>query len=406
MLPRRKIHVLPDEGRLVLDGVLHPRAYGPDRVAAFEKAFAAYVGAKHAFAVSSGRAGMGMLFRSLGLKPGDEVVVPAYTLKALLSLVRGLGLVPVVADVEPDTFNVSERTVLAVLTARTRVIMPAHLFGSPARLDGIMALARGRGIKVVEDCAHSAGASIDGRQTGSLADAAFFSFETIKPINTYGGGMVVTSDAAIAESFRAVCAQSVSAAAAAGNGGVPAKKIVSAMLERVLLPTPVAFPPLYLLASPRWRERVFSLYRSSQNSVIQQFAYTGFQAALGLGKLGRLDAWVEARNRNAALLKSLLPGWLVPQADASGARPNRYFFVARVAEGAGDVCEIRRRLLCKGIDAGIGAEIADDCSDCGGVAACPSIGRVFGRAIHLPLNERMSERDVRRVARAVEAVGR
>jgi perosamine synthetase len=165
----------------------------------FEGKFSAYVGARHALAASSCTTALHLAVAALGLKPGDEVIVPAFTWVATANVVEYMGARPVFCDIELDTFNVDPRQVESKITDRTVGILPVHLFGLAADMDPILALARERGLWVVEDAACALGAWYQGRHVGTLGDAGCFSFHPRKSITTGEGGMVTTDRDDIAE---------------------------------------------------------------------------------------------------------------------------------------------------------------------------------------------------------------
>lgn len=170
---------------------------GP-KVAAFEKLLAEYKGVAHAVAVNSCSAGLHLACLGLGLKPGDEVIVPAMTFCATINAVIHAGATPVLADVDPLTFNLTAETVLPRITPRTRVIMPVHFAGRSCDMDALMALASQHGLKVIEDCAHAMETEFHGRKVGAFGDCGVLSFYSTKNIVTGEGGMVLTKDANLA----------------------------------------------------------------------------------------------------------------------------------------------------------------------------------------------------------------
>lgn len=359
----------------------------------WEDTFARYLGVKFAVAVSSGRMGMELILKSLKLKKGDEVIIPAYTLKDLIPIIQALGLRVVPADIDIDTFNLDPHSVAERITNRTRIILATHLFGSPCPIDKILKIAQDNSIFVVEDCAHSAGAKFQGRKAGSFGHAAFFSFDTIKPINTYGGGMVVTNDKRLANQMRQIITHYRS------QKTILIKKIILAYLEDKLLPTPLAFPALYLLASARGKKRMTAFYRSLRKSSTARCPLTGIQAFLGLRKIKTLEERNAKRRSQAGLLSSLLPDQVKPQQIEKEALSNYYFFVACLPA---KVPEIRRQLLMHGVDTGIRDEIADDCGVMLGYIDCPHATKVFQHAIQLPLHEAMSEHHIQRVTQVLK----
>lgn len=174
---------------------------GP-RTAQFEKEFAAYVGARHAAAVTSATAGLHLALLALDLRPGDEVVTSPMTWPATLSAILFAGGTPVLADVDHDTLNLDPAAVERAIGPRTRALLPVHFAGQPCDLDALLELARPRAIRVIDDAAHAVGTELRGRRIGSIADASVFSFHPIKNITTGEGGMVTTADDEFARRVR------------------------------------------------------------------------------------------------------------------------------------------------------------------------------------------------------------
>jgi dTDP-4-amino-4,6-dideoxygalactose transaminase len=162
----------------------------------FEKEFAAFVGCNHAVAMVNGTAALECALKALSIGPGDEVITTSRTFIASASCAVMLGARPIIADVDRDSQNITAGSIRKVLTPRTKAIVAVHLAGWPCEMDEILALARERGIKVVEDCAQAAGATYKGKPVGSLGDVAAFSFCQDKIMTTAGeGGMVTTNSA-------------------------------------------------------------------------------------------------------------------------------------------------------------------------------------------------------------------
>lgn len=394
MIPRRKAHILKGEIRMALQMLIGKGAL-PDCINKWEEKFAGFVAVKSAIAVGSGRAGLELILKSLGLKEGDEVIIPAYTLKDLIGIIRSLGLTVIPADIDPETFNIDPGSILKKIGARTRVILATHIFGTPCRIDRILEIARSKSIFVIEDCAHSAGAKFNGQCTGSFGDAAFFSFETTKPINAYGGGMVVTNNEELFKRMRRQLASSKC------RGNLPLKKVIVAAFENMFLPTALMFPVLSLLASEKWNKKISAFYRMIQKPPASNQGFSAFQTWAGLGKLGLLEERIVRRQQQANLFKSLLNNRIKPQLIETGFYPSYYFFVARLPS---DAWQARKLLLRRGIDAGIGHEITDDCSGILGFTDCPNTRGVFKNALQLPLHEGLREKDFRYIAKTLDEV--
>jgi perosamine synthetase len=193
LLPYGRQTVEDDDVRAVVAALRSGWLTTGPQVAAFEHALAAAVGAPHAVAVSSGTAALHAAAFAAGIRPGDEVIVPALTFAASANAVLYQGGVPVFADVRGDTLCVDPADVAARLTPRTRAVMAVDYAGQPADLDEIGAVARERGLVLIEDAAHALGAEYRGRRVGALADLTTFSFHPVKQVTTGEGGLVTTS---------------------------------------------------------------------------------------------------------------------------------------------------------------------------------------------------------------------
>lgn len=247
--------------RAAIDRVFETQQYimGPE-VTGLENEVAAYSGCKFGIGVSSGTDAILCALMAVGIGPGDEVIVPTFTFFATAGCVSRLGARPVFADVEPDTYNLDVAKLPALLTARTKVIMPVHLFGQCADLDPIMEIAASRKITVIEDAAQSIGSKYKGRPAGSVGHLGCFSFFPSKNLGCCGdGGMIVTNDQALAER----CA---------------------------ILRQHGSKPKYY------------------HKFVGANFRLDAMQAAILRAKLPHLPAWSEARRRNAARYNKLLAG--------------------------------------------------------------------------------------------------
>lgn len=154
----------------------------------FEKEYAEHVGSRHGVALANGTVALELALKSLGIGPGDEVVTSPRTFIASASSIVMQGGIPVFADIDPDSQNVTAQTIERVLTSRTRAIIPVHLAGWPCEMDQIMKLAESRNLRVIEDCAQASGAIFRGRPVGGFGHAGAFSFCQDKIITTGGEG--------------------------------------------------------------------------------------------------------------------------------------------------------------------------------------------------------------------------
>lgn len=168
----------------------------------FEERFASFVGLRHGVATSNGTTALHLALVALGVRKGDEVIVPNLTFAATVNMVIEAGATPVLVDSLPDHWNIDPAGIRKALTPRTKAIMPVHLMGHPCRMDDIMSIAREHKLFVVEDCAEAHGASVGGTMVGAFGEVSCFSYYGNKIITTGEGGMCVTSNDALAASMR------------------------------------------------------------------------------------------------------------------------------------------------------------------------------------------------------------
>ena len=174
---------------------------GPE-LRAFEEELAEFVGCRFAAGVSSGTTALETALRAVGVGPGDEVIVPAFTFMATASAVSIAGAKPRFVDVDLETMNISVDALVAAIRSNTKAVIPVHLYGRPAEMSPIMDVARSRGLKVIEDCAQAQGAVYQGRQVGSIGDAGAFSFYPSKNLGGLGdGGALTTGDEGMRDAF-------------------------------------------------------------------------------------------------------------------------------------------------------------------------------------------------------------
>lgn len=185
-------------------GSWHADFYGGEKVQEFEKAWATYVNAKYAVSVNSAASGLVAAVGAAGIGPGDEVICTPYTMSATPTAIVAYGGVPVFADIDPEIFCLDPESVRARITPQTKAIMVVHLFGHPADMDSILAIAKEHNLIVIEDAAQAPGATYKGRMVGSLGHMTVFSLNYHKHIHTGEGGLVTTNDASLAERLQLI----------------------------------------------------------------------------------------------------------------------------------------------------------------------------------------------------------
>jgi dTDP-4-amino-4,6-dideoxygalactose transaminase len=179
----------------------HGLGAGP-MVTQFEKVYAKFVDTKYAIAVNSGTAALHLAVAAVGVKPGDEVILPSFTFVATAEVIVAAGAKPVFVDIDPETYNISVEKIEKAITKKTRAIVPVDLYGLSADMKPIKEIADKHGLKIIEDAAQAHGASYMGKPPGAFADAACWSFYASKNMTTGEGGMITTNDEELAEKIR------------------------------------------------------------------------------------------------------------------------------------------------------------------------------------------------------------
>jgi dTDP-4-amino-4,6-dideoxygalactose transaminase len=319
---------------------------GP-KVAEFEALLADAAGTEHAVAVSSGTAALHVAVLALGMGPGDEVLVPAYTFPATANVVALVGATPVLVDVDPVTMNMDPAQAARAVTPRTKAVLAVHLFGRPARVEELPELP------ILEDAAGALGATHGGRACGSLGELGCFSFHPRKIVTTGEGGAVSTNDAALAERVRSLRHHGWSPSDAYDN-----------------------------LPQPAFNYRLSDVL-----------------CALGIPQLRRLDELRGAYERVAAGYAERLAGLdvVLPEADP-GDRHGLQAYVIQLD----DRDEVMAGLRAQGIQCQIGTYALHRLGAYRSQGSFPGADAAFERALALPLHARLSEGELDRVAEVLD----
>lgn len=345
----------PDVGQPELEAVARVLASGQltmgPVVDEFEREIARVVGTADAIAVSSGTAALHAVVWALGLGPGDDVVVPAYTFPATANVVELCGARTVFADVDPSTFVVTPETVAAAITPATKAILLVHLFGRPVAWDEIAAVVP-EGVVLIEDAAGALGAISRGRPCGSLGHAGCLSFHPRKIVTTGEGGAVTTDDAELGARIRQLRHHGLSSS---GSGLDVREPGLNYRLPDIL-------------------------------------------CALGLPQLARLEELHAGRARVAAWYAERLDGVAETPAAAAGDRHGWQAYVVGIDRRD----EIMVGLRGQGIEAQIGTYAVNRLAHYRDRGAFPGSDAAFARALALPFASTMSEAQVARVCEAVE----
>ncbi len=349
-----------EERRAVIEALESGQLAQGSRVAAFEDAFARYVGVRHAIALNSGTAALHVALLAHGIGAGDEVIVPAFSFAATATTVLHAGARPVFVDVREDDFGIDAAQIASSITPRARTVVAVHLYGQPCDIEAVRGLCARRRLALIEDAAQAVGADAGGRRCGSFGTGAF-SFYATKNLQTGEGGMLTTDDDAIAARARMLRSQG----------------------ERTR----------YVTAELGYNYRM-----------------TEVAAALGQAQLPKLDARTEARRANAARLTELLSGidGIVTPREQPRRRHVWHQYTIRVAAGREARDRLQASLRARGIESAvfyptpIHRQPLYERLGYGGVRM-PVAERLAGEVLSLPVHPALTPRDVDEVATAVVA---
>jgi dTDP-4-amino-4,6-dideoxygalactose transaminase len=323
----------------------------------FEGDFATYCGAAHCVGVASGTAALELVLRAVGVGPGHEVITVAHTFIATAEAISAVGARPVFVDIDPCTYNMDPSGLAAAITPATRAIMPVHIYGQPADMDGVRAIAAAHKLAVIEDAAQAHGATWNGVAAGGLGDAACFSFYPGKNLGAYGdAGAVVTNDAAIAEKVRLL-----------RNHGRRSK---------------------YLHEVKGYGERLDTL-----------------QAAVLAAKLPHLPAWTAARRRLAARYDQLLADLPVERpVVAAAAEPVWHLYVLRCGQRDALLEHLNRNGIGAGVHYPVPLHLQPAYADLGyQPGALPVTETVATTCLSLPIYPEMTDLQQDRVVAVIRS---
>lgn len=392
MIPRRKYDIEDNLHGIIASSLIGNNFVDGEEIAEFENRFALTLSQKsknevYATSTASGRDALQRLLTGLKIPNQLKILIPSYTLGALVPFLNQKGFKCKVCDIEKDYPVFSAETLEKELNDDISCILLTHLFGYVSEIEDIISLAKSRNIMVIEDCAHSIGSGYYEYSPGTFGDGALFSFDSLKPVNAFGGGMAVTRHQAIAQKI----------SEQERNEPLPnhlqvLQNISMAVTEQFVLKTPLLKLPTGLLAFEQTRPIMDALDSKLRRPTGKNKKYKRFsnvQALLGLKQLKSLDSRVERKRYIAGKILDTLDIYDEQINGNSYKQSNSYFLVVK-AHAKENASNLRKELWLDGIDAGFGSEIADDL----GVVLnkqFPNSSDWFNRAIQLPCYSSMDD---------------
>ena len=382
---------------------------GP-QIAEFEAAFAKRHGLEpeHAITAAYGRIAFHYILKALDFPAGSEIIFPSLTFWVVPELARVAGLTVVFADVDPKTFNMDPDSVERLITDKTVAIVPTHLYGLPCDMDRLLDIAGRHNLVVLEDCAHSLGALYKGRPVGTFGTGALFSFQTLKPLNCYGGGLALVTDKAVARKVRAT----VEALPWPSEKRVR-DRLLMGRVQRIFMKPWVfsisLFPVLWVSALIDANPDVFFWEKiRSLHPLPEQYTerFPNAQAVIGLEALKHLDEWTAKAQANAAYVNRMLgnvPGVQVPTTPPD--RTHVYYQYCVYGPNALQRDDLVVRCVRRGIDIEtLHVDVPPDMELFGNAKAEADGARRAAQAMQVPVYSGLRQDEVERVATTVRAV--
>ena len=366
----------------------------------YQTAFADWFKTSNAFAFWKGRVAMYAILKGLGVKDGDEVILPGYTCVMDVNPVKYLGAKPVYVDIEPNTFNMNPILLESAITPKTKIIVAQHTYGYPCDMDAITAIAAKKGVTVIEDCCLAFGSTYKGKTVGTFGKAAYFSFQWNKPFTTGLGGMAITNDADLAEKVKELCDSDLCK---------PSSKEVAMLAAQLAVYRMFIYPRTTALAQNIFRyltKKGAVVGSSSTAEYNPQMAADFFkgmscvQARSGLRQLARIESNIAHRRQMAELYDKLLKekGWLPRQYNRSIMDPVMVRYPLRIKDKA----RALEQAAAAGVELGswfecplhpieTPMEVYDY-----KIGMCPQAEKASREVVNLPLHPRVNEKTVRR----------
>ncbi len=378
------------------------------RLREYEESFASMFGTGRAFGFWKGRVALYAILKGLGIREGDEVVLPGYTCVMAVNPISYLGAKPVFVDIEPVTYNIDPDRIERAITPRTRLIIAQHTYGYPAAMDAILDLARRTGIPIVEDCCLAMGSRYRGRLCGTFGVAAYFSFQWNKPYTSGLGGMALIHDPDVAKRIEDLCTREVIP---------PSRRELFMLRAQLMVYRSVVYPRTTAAIQTVFRFLTKTgLVVGSSNTdeflpVMAPDFFKGMgemQARVGQRRLRHLDAIIAHRRRMACLYDRLLAerGWPLP-AIPTEMEPVLVRYPVRVADKEKALATASRHFVELGSWFECPLHPIETPMEAYGyhTGMCPQADRACRETVNLPLHPRADEGTARRSVDFIAQIG-
>lgn len=362
----------------------------------FEKAFAEYIGAKHAIVVPSGRIGLYLILKNMGLPAGSEILVPALTYWAVVQVIMSLKLKPIFIDIDPQSYHMDFGLIEHKISRRTKAALPTHLYGLPCAMDTMMEIAAKRQLLVIEDCVQACGAAFNGRKAGSFGDASYFSFGLTKSFSLLDGGAIVTDNDTLASKIKKEV-MSFSFLEKRAMASRYAKMLaMKALTQRYVFSFSLFFPIiLFSLFGIDLVDAFFSEKENRSEKIPERYFRLlpdAFINQIGTEELRRIDTCIQQRRQNGRFLLKELS---VHNSVSLPLERNNIFTTFPIRSKKRDW--LSKELLKRGIDSSKGymKALGND---------CPVAREIVATILHIPIYPSLKERQLLYIASAIDEI--
>ncbi len=381
MIPRRIPYFAP---KTIWELVGFKKTQNSNEVEKLEKGLNKYLQLPNPVVVGQGRIGLTLILKSLAIAPGSEIIMPGYTFGTLTEVIKKAGFTPRPVDIDHLSFQMSPVAAQKSINNRTGAILATHLFGEPCDIKSFQKLAKKHNLFLIEDCAQSLGATLNGKLTGTFGDAAFSSFDIAKPLQGIRGGVVFSANKKLMDKIRQTRDKN-------GPENIsPIAEITKTLFGYYLIQTPIWPLLMFVFSYKTMQKRFVRYYRRGVNKKLP-YTLPSMYAYITRQNLLSLKDRLKKRRAIRKTYYDLLNDKVEFQQTESQSLGSVYMLLAHVNT---DIFKLRRYLSYRGIDIALADEIADNCLK----KANSQVGSIFKYAISLPVYEELTEKNIIRIS--------
>jgi len=390
MIPRRKINLYDSFNYHLVRWILSPQFRKKNFFDKFEKRLKEFFNVNSIFLLSSGRSALDLIFKSIKYNPGDEIIVPNYTLKSLIEIIKEYKLKVKLIDISIEDFCIDLNKLEKCINKRTKIVMLTHMFGYCGDLDKFLRIVKRYNLLVIEDCAHAFGSEYKNKKLGTFGDFSFFSFDYIKPINTMGGGALIINNKKYIDKIKL-------------NYSKLKKTKFSTNLNKVcyyyfqiMLLSKIFFRFTKCLIENKFSSYLFKEIHKNAGSAPRDVRLSNFQCMVGYNSLEKWRNKSHVLKCKYELLKKNLNPKLKARLHYQSKKNNEISHYFLTLKTNGNLEHTRKMLSKKGVDVGIKDEIMDLCSN---LKRFKNSISIYNSLIQIPFYNSLDDKSIVKIAK-------